>query len=399
MTIKKILTLAAFAQLFTAAVAASATATRTFTSSEYYELEPTTIPAGKEDKFTNLKQLWCPMLFTNNGALEIAAQYEATVHLGRFVNGVNATTNIEGPGSLELSFHLTFENQFGSDFLADAKYLDFTINPANEKFQNDGCLSLYASDSLSVDSPNLFSNSRLAQMTSSDEGRFYFGEVLNFSEMHLLGSCSSDLLQFNGFYNHDYFNFNFGPTKGLVVDSRGVIANTGMFHIYGTEGSGEFQSAGEISNEGVFCLEHAFLNQTSVVSGKGCWSLSKSSFIVMSQEHVFEANQVVVLNDKSSFLVFVKMAAPGVIYDLYGVDSTHNFVLFGVPVSGCAYDPELGHLTIYENTESYTVFNIGKGYEKDKFVISKNEVGYFGANPPARDVPTICQCESFGQVA
>lgn len=365
-------------------------------SQETHTLRLTEIIAeGEVYAYTNVRIFDSIDVIDNKGGLQAYALDGASISFRRYTNNFNAWTTISGAGHLTLNTRRLFSNLVSSSFQVHSEgVLRFNVDESDSLFMNRDDFALSTASRFQGISRNLV-NSGLIKLTTKDGCRLIFDQIVNLERIEIESHSINDFLSFDALLNGGQFIFLYGPHYGTSMEARGHIENPGVMEIYGSGGRGEFTHTKEISNDGLLCFKYTHMLQTAGIKGTGCWVLTDWSYLLVDGNEDFAPTQKLVIGDCSASIRIRAFGERGNVYDVYGFLTSSMPIQSMVSLEGIRYDPLRGCLKVAHNSLHYAHFDIGMGFDENKFLVYENVVSYIGRSPPEKPIPSNCKCSNL----
>lgn len=349
------------------------------------------VDKSRKELYKDIKEIDSKGKLVNEGEIIFNSQDGARMEFQSYDNAVFAKTTINGASDMNLRFQATLTNEDGSKFNLDVGGdLDFTVGGAVKALTNAGSFSISSKKS-EVKVVGNFINDNAFSIQAKEEGTFKFGKVVNVDSLKFNTGSTGSLLSFGALENSGKISLHCDEEYGTAVKFRTYVYNTGSISLSVQSGEGEIVQNGDIENDGLICFSNMIARQEAGIAGNGCWVVNEGS-LSLDGSYRFDQNQKILLDHQLAYVYVRNIGVSGKVLDIYGFLKAKAPIRAGFAISRLIYDEASGHLELRDKANESVIFNIGEGYNKDRFRITNRAVSYVGDVPPERTSPSKCQC-------
>ncbi|CAL9733348.1 cell wall protein Iff9p [Monosporozyma servazzii] len=201
-------------------------------------------------------------------------------------------------------------------------------------------------------------------------------------------------------------------TNTFNLNPSSFLENNGLITIGQDEDSGYSSTvhikSGTITNDGTICFKNVKAYLDSSISGSGCITIGDNTvYGIQSDRRYGKLGPQTLYMSSPSSIIYVDAAGltDNIIVRGFGGG---NCLSFGTTVETYSYNPDTGILSFTIFAFITHKFNIGKGYDKNKFIVKgiNNHIGlslinnalYYSGDDP-NGVPSACRpCEMVSSI-
>lgn len=358
-----------------------------------YTFHDTCVPAGEIHHFVSVSSLSVHGTLDINSELRVHTGLTATINVKELKTHERAWFLIDGSGDVFFRVNESLTVAQRSKFRVAAQgNLDVAIPGRLFDFVNESDLELRAKKRLTFSTTRNLVNSGTMRLSARGKGHFVVGTIYNTKELHVTSRSAHDSITFGNLANYGTVVFSVGVKLAAAFQAEGTILNFGLIRFSSMSRKKFLTQNDKIVNSGLMHFRGTSFIQKDDVRGDGCWTLSRTSSIVLDMRHEFDRSMSIVLDSTSNVCVsqFVSSDLP---FDLHGVGERHEFLRSLKSIDRLKYDETTGFLTVFGDAQTYAVFSIGRGFDGAKFQIRGTRVIHKGVPPAPR--PQLRNCWVF----
>lgn len=338
--------------------------------------ESETVHSEEIHAYPNLRHFSVKGTLSVEGSFQASVLNASTFIVKDFMDERNSRTSIGGAGDLEVTIQISFTNRADAIFEVFIRdHLKFNLGVDGEFLFNAGRFELSGAK-IDLACPGVFVNTNEVLIRSRTIGNFKFKEIHNCEIFEILAQPEDSILSFRRIYNEGIITF-----EGVPLLDKGPY------------GLGIMNQGGDIQNDGLICLAFTSLHHSAEITGTGCWGLTFGATIEIDGSQTFAATQYVVLSGSSTYINVTRFGTSNIPYNVYGFEKANYPIRSPYTITSVVYNSALGLLRVSQDDDLYLIFNIGKGYEEDRFSILDRMVVYGGADISPRLIPLSCECQ------
>lgn len=336
--------------------------------------------------FMGIREMNLKGSINNSGDLIISSQNNANVKIASVQNLQNGLMEVNGQGHLTFSIDGIFNN-YGQWYLGTLGDLDATFDASSSSLINFGDMTISGNNGVLLKSMGEFVNSGLMRINGMQVFLLEYDTLINNQLLQIEANSANDYVKANTLVNHGHLIYKYSQNNDAVMSVERGITNSGVVEFQSSKWSGRVKNTGSLENFGSICMTNTHFEQDGEVTGVGCLVLGKLSHLVLSSLSTWSSFQVVVLQDKNSY-IYLEEGQTFVSMSLYNVVSESTPIRSNGIIKSARYNASDGFLTAGPFR-----FWVGMGFSRNGFLVSDGNVFYHGVNPTDRPIPSRCSCK------